>query len=377
MRAARPDPPADPERVRLAGVRHVLRRTAAAASRVAAPVVWLLAGGGLLLVVGDPHRPWVGPREVRGGEPGGPAASPPLFAWLSFSPGASLGRTLREDGLRVGFAGPPRAVAPDADRPEFAPPPRELWPPGWGVDAFVHDPWARGVAQRVASLRFSGWYLAAFVPAFAAVWWTVAFFLRKRREGRGEPLEPDRRPGRFALLWGVLRPWVLLAAVAGAAVAGAAELWAPLATLAECAGAGTVPVGMGIDPPWHFGEPGESAAIGRVRRGAARPDRRRRLGGAGPGPGSRSRPRRAVRGGRLPHPVAPHARRRRMAARPCGVAERRPGRRRAGAGGWCSSGRGGRWWSGSSVRCSPRGAGGGIGGGLREDWLDGRSLSRI
>ena len=238
MSNARHDPPAEPGRTRPAG----LRRTAA---RVAAPVVWLLAGAGLLLVAGDPERPWVSGW-------GGPAANPPVFAWLSFSPGAPLTRTLREDGLRVVFAGPPRALAADEERPGFAPPPDELWPPGWGVDGFAYDPWAPGAAQRAASLRFSGWFLAAFVPAFAAVWWAAAFVLRKRREGRGERIEPDRRPGWFGLLRGVLKPWVLLAAVAGAA-----EVSGPLTVLAECAGAGRAPVGGGIDPPWHFGEPGE------------------------------------------------------------------------------------------------------------------------
>ena len=223
-----------------------MRRTA---SRVAAPVVWLLAGAGLLLVAGDPHRPWVSGRV-------GPAANanPPVFAWLSFSPGAPLTRTLREDGLHMGFAGPPRPLAADEQRPEFAPPPDELWPPGWGVDGFVYDARAPGVAQRAASLRFSGWFLGAFSAAFAAVRWTIGFFLRKRREGRGERIESDRRPGWFGLLRGVLKPWVLLAAVAGAA-----EVSTPLATLAECAGAGPMPVSAGIVPPWPFGGLGDAA----------------------------------------------------------------------------------------------------------------------
>ena len=238
MNAVPHDPPAERPRGRLAGLRR-------AAARVAAPVVWLLAGAGLLLVAGDPERPWVSGW-------GGPAGSPPLFAWLSLGSRPPLTRTLREDGLHVGLAGPPRPLAADADRPEFAPPPDELWPPGWGVDGFVHDPWAPGAAQRAASLRFSGWFLGAFSAAFTAVWWTVAFLMAKRREGRGERIEPDRRPGWFGLLRGVLKPWVLLAAVAGAA-----EVSGPLTVLAECAGAGRAPVGGGIDPPWHFGGPGE------------------------------------------------------------------------------------------------------------------------
>ncbi|NNJ28029.1 ankyrin repeat domain-containing protein [Alienimonas chondri] len=173
MNAARPDPPADRTNTWLGSIRHAVGRTASAMSRVAAPIVWLLAGAGLLLVAGDPQCPWVGPRE-----------SPPLTAWLAFSPGASLPRTLREDGLRVNFAGPRRPLAADADRPEFTPPPETLWPLGWGVDAFAHDPWAPGVSQRVVSLRFSGWFLGAFAAAFAAVWWAVAFALKTRPSRR-------------------------------------------------------------------------------------------------------------------------------------------------------------------------------------------------
>ena len=252
-------PPPRPSRFarrRFAGVRRALGRTAAAGWATGAPLLWLLAGCGLLLVAGHPDRPWFGPPEIStvSTATGGRGADwkAPLSAELKFAPAARLGAALRTGGLRMILAGPPRAFETDPKRRGFAPPyPDRAWDPGWGVAASSYaNVGAPGEAQRVVYLRIGGLFLAAFAPAFAAVWWGVAYGLKVRRERRGEPARADRRPGRFDLLRGAARPWILLAAVAGLAT-----VTTPLATLAGYGSGADRRVSASIGPPNRIAVP--------------------------------------------------------------------------------------------------------------------------
>ena len=152
------------------------------------------------------------------------------------------------------LAGRPAAFeTPDGG---FAPPyPRRAWERlDWGLAASSYaDVGVPGVAQRVTYLRAGGVFLAAFVGAVCLIWWAAAWGLAKRREHRGAYDELHPKPGRLALLSGLLRPWAYLAALAGAAA-----VTNPLVNLCGLGAPGGLAgwrVSAHVGPPRGFGEP--------------------------------------------------------------------------------------------------------------------------
>ena len=246
-----------------AATRRFLGRVAGTFAKIAAPVVALLILAGLLLVGGNPQRPWVGPpaADRLGTDTGGRFADwkPPLSAALAFPPTDPAGGTpflesLRTGGLKMTLAGRPAAFE-SADG-GFAPPyPRRAWERlDWGLAASSYaDVGVPGVAQRVTYLRAGGVFLAAFVGAVCLIWWAAAWGLAKRRENRGARDELHPQPGRLALLSGMLWPWAYLAAVAGAAAV--TNPMVNLCGLGTPDGLAGWRVSAHVGPPRGFGEP--------------------------------------------------------------------------------------------------------------------------